>query len=342
MTNKSVINRNMRFISICNGSRIFAIVVVVILLNVLGGCNKKSDLPAEAVGKVVVVATILPLADWARQVGGDLVHVETLLPPGASPHTFDPTPRDMRLISKASVFLKAGLHMDDWGSRLAVSGGKKLSVISVGDELLDEAKLPEVGHLDTGVETIAEGQGNHDHDHDHAHGNHNPHFWLDPQLAMESVIIVKDALVQADPENKEIYESNAAAYLDDLRELDKDLGTQLEPFSRRGFVSFHNAWPYFARRYHLKIAGVIEEYAGKAPGEKYLRTVTERLKVLGIKTIFSEPQLNPQVAQVIADEVGGRVAVLDPYGTEGTADRGSYVDNMRYNARQLIEAFEAE
>jgi len=330
----------MRFPSICNVSRIFAAVLFAIVLIVITGCNKKDDLPAEAEGKVVVVATILPLADWARQVGGDMVHVETLLPPGASPHTFDPTPRDMRLISKASFFLKAGLHMDDWGSRLAVSGGKKLTVVSVGDELLDAAKLPEVGHLDSGVETIAEGEGHHDHDH--SHGNHNPHFWLDPQLAMESVVIIKEALIQADPGHKDVYEANAVAYLEKLRNLDKELGAMLEPFGSRSFVTFHNAWPYFARRYHLKIAGVIEEYAGKAPGEKYLRTVTERLKVLGIKTIFSEPQLNPQVAQVIADEVGGGVAMLDPYGTEGTVDRGSYVDNMRYNARQLIEAFEGE
>src|SRR5690606_25815585 len=138
-------------------------------------------LPAEAEGKVIVIATIFPLADWARNIGGDRVYVETLLPANASPHTFDPAPREMRLVSHSSLFLKAGLQMDDWGASLVKSAGKNgPMVVSVGDILQDAHKLPEVGHLDSDVETLGvtndhDNEG-HDHEgHDHEEHDHEGH-----------------------------------------------------------------------------------------------------------------------------------------------------------------------
>lgn len=316
---------------------------LVFLCIVVSGCVKRGDLLQEAEGKIVVAATIFPLADWARQVGGERVYVETLLPAGASPHTFDPAPRDMRLIAHSQVFLKTGLNMDDWGASLVRSAGEDgPRVISIGDVLLDEAKLPNVEHLDQSVENVGLDESlPHDH-HGHVHGNVNPHFWLDPQLAIASVIIIRDALIDVDPEGKTIYVTNADNYLQKLKDLDAALATALEPYAGQAFVSFHNAWPYLARRYHLKIAAVIEEYAGKTPSEKYLRTVTDRLKTLGIRTVFTEPQLNPHVAEIIAEAVGGSVGLLDPYGTEGSSDRGSYLDVMQYNTEQLAGALARE
>ncbi len=312
--------------------------LLILLCVTLTGCVKREALPKEAEGKVIVVATIFPLADWARNVGKDRVYVETLLPANASPHTFDPAPRDMRLVSKSQVFLKAGLQMDDWGASLVRSAGKSgPQVVSVGDTLLDAAKIPDVGHLDDDVETLGHDHEGHDH-HGHSHGNVNPHFWLDPQLAMEAVLVIKDVLIKADPDGTEAYEANARAYIDELKAVDQELTKIFEPHAGKGFVSFHNAWPYFARRYQLKIAAVIEEYAGKTPSEKYLRDITDRLKGMGISTVFSEPQLNSRVAAVIAREIGGHVSVLDPYGTEGNPDRGTYIKTMRYNAAQLTKS----
>ncbi len=317
------------------------VIMLMAVLATFAGCAERTSIPEEATGKVIVVATIFPLADWARAVGGDRVYVETLLPAGASPHTFDPGPRDMRMISHSKLFLKAGLNMDDWGASLVKSAGKDAPlVLNVGNELQENAKLPDVEHLDGDVENLGhDALGEHDH-HDHGHGV-NPHFWLDPQIAMSAVTIIKDAFSKVDPEGKPTYEANAAAYLEKLKALDADLMRILEPASGKGFVSFHNAWPYLARRYNLKIAAVIEEYAGKTPSEKYLRSVTDRLKELRITTVFSEPQLNPQVAKLIAEEIGGSVGILDPYGTEGTADRSSYLDMMRYNAAELAKAMAA-
>lgn len=316
---------------------------VVAGLVVLAACSNRQNLPEEAKGKLIVVSTIFPLADWAREIGGNRVYVETLLPAGASPHTFDPGPRDMRMISNSSVFLKSGLQMDDWGASLSNSGSKNLKVVSVGDELVKAGKLPDVSHFDDALQSVAaeEAHDSDDHHH-HCHGEVNPHFWLDPQLALSSVEIIRDALIQADPDGEDTYNANAKEYLAKLNALDEEISRKLEPVAGKGFVSFHNAWPYFARRYHLKIVAVVEEYAGKTPSEKYLRKVTDELKKLDIRAIFSEPQLNPRVAEIIANEVGGQVRVLDPYGTEDDPTRGSYIDAMNYNADELREVLLAQ
>lgn len=292
----------------------------------LTGCNKNRD--AAASGKPRIVATIPPLEDWAANVAGDLAEVSTLLPPGSSPHTFDPTPKDMRAISQSTLFINVGLNLDNWGRSLAEG---KTRILSVGDELKTKGLLPE----------IAEEAGHdHDsHDHDHDHGPINPHFWLDPRLAIAGVEVIRDALSAEDPTHKAQYEANAARYIEQLRQLDTHLEAQLKPHAGRGFVSFHNAWPYYAHRYNLKIVAVVEESAGKTPSEKYLRDMTTLLKQNNIRIIYSEPQLNPQVAQVLAREVGGQVDMLDPYGVQTAPERDTYIKNMRYNTNKLAKGF---
>ena len=300
----------------------------------LAACAPRETLPPESKGKIIIVTTIFPLADWARNVGGDRVYVQALLPPGASPHTFDPGPRERRLISHSSLFLKAGLHMDDWGGSLAAGDHKGPQLLSIGDKLLDAGVLPDVSSLEKGTSSISAG----DEGHSHEHGT-NPHFWLDPELAIKSVEIIRDALSSADPQGAANYKANAQAYIATLKQLNTDLMTTLEPIAGSGLVTYHNAWPYFARRYHLKIVAVIEEYAGKTPSEKYIRGVTDELKRQHLRTIFYEPQLSPGVAKIIAGEVGGDVQMLDPYGTENDPQRGTYLDVMRYNAETLKTAF---
>lgn len=319
---------------------------LLLALLIMTACTDRSKTIPGADGKIIVVATILPLSDWAANIGGDRVFVTTLIPAGASPHTFDPTPRDMRLISHARLFLKVGLNMDNWGASLAKSAGEDgPAIISIGDLLLKQNQIPAINHHSPmTLETVSDGHehDSHDHDHDHEHGSVNPHFWLDPQLAIKSVNIIRDQLTRVDPDGKAVYSANADTYIKQLEQLDQEYKTTLQPYAGSQFVTFHNAWPYMAQRYGLDIAAVIEEYPGKTPSEKYLRSVTDQLKKLGIHTIFTEPQLNPRVADLIASEVGGSVSLLDPYGTADQSDRNTYIKVMKFNLTQLVKAFSVD
>lgn len=312
----------------------------------LGGCtsDKRNHRRNEDSGKMQVVATIFPLADWARQVGGDRVFVSTLLPAGRSPHTFDPSPVEVRSIAHARVFFKVGLKMDDWGDRLAKAGDSTVTVVALGDLLAKRHQLPNVTSATAGIEEIGAAEADEARKADphskpeHAHGGVNPHYWLDVEMARLSVACIRDALSVADAEGSTTYVENAKVYMDRLSALDKECRESLAACPERRFVSFHNAYPYLASRYGLDIAGVIEEYPGKTPSEKYVKALATKLRELHVTTVFSEPQLNPQVAEVLAREVGAKVDVLDPYGSETAPDRNSYEKLIRYDIERLREA----
>lgn len=298
-------------------------------------CTRPSGKAEQAptAGKITVVATIFPLADWAAQVGGENVRAVTLLPAGSSPHTFEPTPLQMREVSEARLFLKVGLHLDDWAARLSSAAPPQIKTLSLGDDLQSKKQLPEVEHVLTGP-VIGSEHGDKDHDHEGV----NPHFWLDPRLAKLSVDEIQQALSTIDPAHAQAYAQNASHYKTQLDQLDAELSSTLARCKQRSFVSFHNGFPYLANRYGLNVAGVIEEYAGKTPSDRHVKEITDRLRALNTKVVFAEPQLNPRVADIVAQEIGGKVQILDPQGGDIFPDRNSYMALMRFNGQKLREA----
>jgi ABC-type Zn uptake system ZnuABC Zn-binding protein ZnuA len=279
-----------------------------------------------------VVATTPPLADWARNVGGVRCEVTCLLPPGSSAHTFEPAPREMRAVGAAAIFLKVGLELDNWAGRLSRGGAGNLKVVAIGDELKRAGKLPDVTSITLAAARIEAATG---HDHDHDHGGTDPHFWLDPRLAVLAVGMIADALAQADPAGAAQYRANAARYAAEIEETDREILRQLSAVGRDGIVTFHNAFAYFAARYGVPIAAVVEEYPGKTPSERYVKGVVAKLRQMGAKRVFAEPQFSPRVAEIIAAEIGGSVGMLDPHGTPGNPERDTYLKILRYNAAQI-------
>lgn len=283
---------------------------------------------------VEVVVTIPPLADWVQQVGGDDVRVTTLLSPGTSPHTFEPSPAEMRKISTAQLFVQVGLGLDDWGARLAKVANGKVRVLSLGEYLREHKLLPNIDELNSGTAAIV----NHAHASDepgHVHSHYDPHFWLDPHLAQQCVEEIRNHLKRIDAAGAAEYDANCHRYVSKLATLDRELREELRGCAGKGMVNYHNAFAYFARRYGLRVAGVIEEYAGKTPSERYLRELTREVKKRGVTVIFAEPQFNPRLAEILATEAGARVETLDPLGS---GELHSYEFTLRELARKIRQA----
>lgn len=293
--------------------------LAMVLLVLLGGaaCTSGTDS-----GKLKVVATILPLADFVKNVGGDRVEVVTLLPAGASPHTYDLTPGDMKAAAEARLMVINGAGLDFWIVDRIESTSDLLVV--------DTSVIPAIeGVLLAGDEHDHEGDSGHDH------GDVNPHIWLDPVLAQKQVEAIATALVMIDPENKDFYLDNAADYIAELTSLDAEIEQATEAFSSREFVTFHPSWTYFARRYGLVEAAVIEEAPGKEPSAAYIRKVIDTARDLQVRAIFAEPQFSSKAAETIAAESGAEVLFLDPIGGADLEGRDSYVGLMRYNVDQM-------
>jgi zinc transport system substrate-binding protein len=300
--------------------------------------------PAAAAGKLPVAASIVPLGDFCRHLGGDLVEVQVLIPPGASPHAFEPSPQTMAQAFRARVFVYVGAALEPWAAKVlqarqadnvvVVEAAKGIPLIrEVGEHRHGAApgEEPE-GHIPgPGAETTRHAPEGRSHEAG------NPHIWLDPVLAQDICRQIAAAFIQADPQHRSQYEANLQEYLAALDELDREIRQRTASWRLRDFVSFHPAFTYFAHRYNLKEVGVLEVAPGREPTPRHLMRIVKVIKASGLRVVFVEPQLSPRVAETVAREAGVKVLMLDPMG--GRPPYGDdYLKLMRYNLAVMAEA----
>ncbi len=269
---------------------------------------------------VKVVVSIHPLSDITKQIGRDKVIIKTLLPPAASPHTFEPTPKQMMELHDAKIFIKIGAGLEFWADRIVkAASNKNLMVVDLSKD------MPLI-------------YGTHKHEHEHAGQAADPHFWLDPVLTKKIVDKIASTLIKMDAPNKKFYEGNAEIYKKELDKLNEELIQKVGIFKTKGYVTFHPAWNYFSKRYGLRVIGVIEEAPGREPAPGDVARIIKNLKKSDIRVVFAEPQFNPKIAEAIAKEANAKVLFLDPIGASNAPDRDTYIKLMRYNLSQMEKA----
>ncbi|MBI3592949.1 MAG: zinc ABC transporter substrate-binding protein [Nitrospirae bacterium] len=284
-------------------------------------------LPMELfAGQIKVVVSIHPLADITKQIGRQRVIVKTLLPPAASPHTFEPTPKDMMELWDAGIFVKIGAGLEFWAEKMvqAVSN-RKLIVLDLSKDM-----------------PLIYSAHEHNHERDHSAGKigrqADPHYWLDPVLVKNMADRIAGSLTRIDPAGGDFYKANAEAYKKELDFLNQEIKRKADRFMTKEYVTFHRAWDYFSKRYGLRVAGVIEESPGREPTPKDIAHIISELKRFRAKVVFAEPQFNPRIAEAVAKEAGARVLFLDPIGSPNAPDRDTYIKIMQYNISQMERA----
>ncbi|MCP9941460.1 zinc ABC transporter substrate-binding protein [Cyanobium sp. ATX 6E8] len=275
-----------------------------------------------------VVTTFLPITLFTRAVAGDCATVTALIPPNLGPHDFQAKPGDLTSLRQAGVLVKNGLEME-----------------SFLDKLVASAENPQLVVIDSsrGVATLESADHGHDHGHDrsHDHGAANPHIWLDPLRAVQQVETIRDGLVKADPSCAEGYKRNAAAYTAELKQLNSDIASQLEPYRGKTFVAFHDFAPYFAQRYGLK-ADYLVDVPELNPAPADLQRVAAAVKTSQLKALLSEPQEGNRSFNALAKDLGVKVVVFDPMETateDASRDPSTYLKLMRRNVADLRQAF---
>ena len=271
-----------------------------------------------------VVVTLPVLKDWAQQIGGSHVHVTSLMTGYESEHTYSPKPSDLVAVRKATLLLEVGAGLEVWVSSLVKNAG------NAGLQVVTTSK---------GIELIQDRPESTDAAHTHHHRTGNPHVWLDPEAAATMVQHISDAMTIADPVHATNYRANTMAYLQALTRVHQESLARLQTVPSRTLIVHHPAWPYFARRYDLHVAGTILTQPGGEPSARHLHTLIDTIKRDHIRVIVSEVQLNQKVPQLLARETGARIAVLTtlPGGLPGTE---TYLDMIRYNVLQLAQALE--
>jgi len=280
--------------------------VVCLLLTVtaLAGCRDSASWPPDG-GQLRTFASIPPAAYLVERIGGPHVQVGVLVGPGQSPHTFEPTPRQVAALCEAQAFFTIGLPFERLIVAKLAATRPELRVVDLRDGI---ELLPAVEHVHEAVAAQSEpgASGGHAHGED----AYDPHFWLDPQRARIAASTIAIALQQLDPSHGEEYAQRLAGVQVELAELDARIAARLAPFHGREFFVFHPAYGYFADRYGLKQVAI--ETAGKEPGARRLTHLIERARAARARVIFYEPQFSAAAAQAVARELGARVIPLDP------------------------------
>jgi zinc transport system substrate-binding protein len=284
----------------------------------LSGCGSDSSSDDEGES---VVASFYPLAEAASKVGGDLVSVQNLTPPGVEPHDLELAPDDIEAIANADVIVYLG-------------GGFQPAVEDALAEAEHAVTVDALNAVATNAAPAGEAEEGLTVD---------PHVWLDPARYEEIVRAVADALAKADPANESTYAANAQAYIAQIAALDEEFHAGLSDCVRTTIVTSHEAFGYLAGAYGLTQVGILGLSPEAEPDPRRLAELRDLVEREGVTTIFAEELVSPKVAETLANEAGVQVAVLNPIEslTDAQEKAGEdYLSLMRENLDTLRKALD--
>jgi len=276
-----------------------------------GGCTSPPvDSPP---GRIEILVSIPPQKQFVEAVGGEFVRVHVLIPPGASPATYEPRPADLIRVEEADVYFRVGyigFELANKSRLSALNPRMRMVDTSAGVPLrhFDKPDPPEASEVHTHPEIV------------------DPHVWLSPLNVKQQVLRVAAVLGELSPEHKQYFTANAQAYSARLEELHQDLTERLSVLNSRSLLVFHPAWGYFTDTYGLEQIAI--EQAGKDPTAEKLKDVIEEARASGIRVIFVQEEFSRETARSIAQEIHGAVVSIDPLAED-------YIRNLRSVGRTL-------
>lgn len=292
------------------------IIISILCLSFLFGLSacggKKNDGTAD--GKVKVSVTFDALKEFTEAVGGDKVEVSTIIPDGTEPHDFEPKAQDLVGLSQAKVFVYNGLGMEAWAED-AVSAANNKSLISV--------------NASKGITPVS----NTDESEVKEHGQYDPHIWLSLKCAEAEVTNIKSALIEADPKNKDFYESNSSNYIGQLESLYNEYLDKFKDVKMKNIVTGHAAFAYLCRDFGLEQSSVEDVFAEGEPSAQQLASLVDYCKSKNVKTLFSEEMVSPETSETLASEVGAKVETI--YTIESAEDGKTYLERMNEDLSKI-------
>lgn len=306
--------------------------LIILTLFVLTACQA-NDKNKDTLN---VVTSFYPIYDFTSKVGGEKVSVHNVLPNGQDPHSFEPTTKDMAAIESADIFIYHGAGLESWvDSVLKQIKGKDIIIV----EISQAVNLMESDHSHDHDHAEEEHNEAEDTDHDgHDYGIYDPHTWLSPVNALKETEMIKEALIQADPENEATYTANFEDVKSKFEALDNEFKDMADNISTDTFMVDHEAYGYLASEYHLHQRGIFENILSEEPTAKELEAMITSIKSENINAIFINPFGTKKVVDVIKKETG--VTSYPLYTLESiTSDAKDedYFSLMRKNLESLKE-----
>jgi zinc transport system substrate-binding protein len=278
--------------------------IILISLFVFSGCEKSEVNKEEnATNKKIVAVSIVPQETFVKAICGDKVEVITMIPPGSSPETYEPTPQQMQKFTDSDIYFSIGVPTEA-ASILPTAGDVKIVPLAEKvSSVYDDLKIGDEGR--------------------------DAHIWLSPKRVKVMVEAIAEEMGKLDEENKELYNQNAENYIKQLDELDKEIKDVAENIKQKKFVVFHPAFGYIADDYGLEMFSLEEE--GKEATPQHLQEMIDLAKKENIKVIFYQAELDSNQAKAYAEEVGGKTEQLEPLAAD-------YIENLKKMINTIAEA----
>jgi len=312
-------------------------ITLLFLVTLFTACSRSTQEPPSTSGEsddLKIVATTTIVGDVVANVAGNDAEIAVLLPPGTDPHSFEPTPQDIVLVSDADVVFVNGAGLEEFLDKLIESAGAADRVVEVnqGVALINS-------NADSEHNEGIDGNESSEHDGD----SHDPHTWTNPQNVLIWVDNIRAALSEVDPQNASMYQANIIAYQSELRELDAWISERVSeiPEAKRIIVTDHKIFNYFAEEYDFtQVGAVVPGYSTMAqPSAQDLAALEDAIKEYGVQAIFVGNTINPSLSQRVAEDTGiNLIYVYTGSLGESSSGASTYLDYIRYNVNSIVDA----
>jgi len=284
----------------------FCLTIVLSIIGIIIGITGCSTKNSKKEDVLTVAVTIVPQETFVKAVAGDLAEVVTMVPPGRSPESYAPTPKELQKFSDASIYFTIGISTEEVNILPRTQDiNKNLKVVSLADEV---AKVYP--------------------DREFAPGSRDPHTWLSPKRAIVMIRTIARELSAIDPENSGTYEKNANAYIAEIEKADSEIAELLKDLKSRTFIIYHPAFGYFADDYGLNMLALEEE--GKEATARDLQKVIDVAKAENIKVVFYQAEDESKKSKAFAEEIGGIAELINPLAAD-------YIENLKKVANMFKE-----
>lgn len=300
-------------------------IISFILILLLTACSSKDSNGKE---QIQIYTTVYPLEYFAERIGGDLVSVNSIYPPGADEHTFDPTQKDMIALADADLFFYIGLGLEGFVDNAEKTlKNEHVQMIATADAITEDM--------------LVEDDHDHDHDHGHDHGDLDPHVWISPVLSDALAYSIKEALIEASPKNKIIFEENFEALRDDLLLLDRKFIEMASEAPSKTFFVSHAAFGYLADTYGLEQIAIAGLNSQSEPSQKELARLIDYAREKNIQYVLFEQNTSSNLTKVIQKEINAESLTLHNLGVltaEDIQNEENYFSLMEANIKVLEKA----
>jgi zinc transport system substrate-binding protein len=304
----------------------FILSLFMVITAFLSGCGQEAADQKKNDGLLQVYTTVYPLQFFAQQIGGEYVNVETIYPPGADEHTFEPSQKDMMALADADLFFYIGLGLEGFVDKANKTlKNEDVKMVPVGESLhLDEAGYENEEHHeeanhedeasteDHGDEAEEDGHDEEEHadEDEHAHGDFDPHVWLDPIYANELALAIKEQLIEQLPEHKDTFEQNYTKLTAQMKDLDKQFSEVIGSAKRKEILVSHSAFSYWEERYGIQQISISGQSTTNEPSQKELQNLIAHAKDEQIKYVLNEQNFNSKLAKMVQEEIGAKSLTL--------------------------------